>query len=113
MHTGIYGTYFATLEHALEVAERISLSVATFVEPSRLTGFLCANAKEAVLFFLRFAGSQRCPVQDPDVFLMIAPVGSDEVQDWSKETSMEGTLIEMVAVEFCSSIDQRRFEAAL
>ncbi|MBJ6124044.1 hypothetical protein [Microvirga splendida] len=105
--------YPVPLNYACELAERAGLpSEATFIEPTSLVGLVCASERDAIYFLLHFNDAQRWPAADPDVFLMIVPV-SDEVQDWINENPHSGDLIDMVAIEFQSASDLRRFEKAL
>src|SRR5688572_15811763 len=114
MQIRISGLYpVASLADAYDMADQIGLSsTETTIEPSGFVGFLCGAEKDAVHFVLRFNDAKQWPADDPEVFLMIVP-GSQEVEDWSAENPHSGELIEMVAIEFASASDQRRFEDAL
>ncbi len=112
MHTMIFAIYPIPLEDAYAIAEKIDLPGATFIEPSRFTGFLCSTTSADVHFRLNFNDAQRWP-SDPGVSLMITAAASDEVQDWSLDHPGSGQVIEVTAFAFQSAADQHRFEAAL
>ncbi len=112
MQARISIVYPISLTHAQDLALELDLPGATTIEPSRFTGFLCVDLKDAILFALRFDDIKQWPTDDPDVFLMAVPC-SQEVEDWLAENPSSGELIEMVAVEFESASDLHRFEKAL
>ncbi len=113
MHVRNSAIFPISFGHALDLAETIGLPGATVFEPCGFAAFLCASAKDAVYFALRFDGEQ-WRAATPDIFLFEAtsPI-ADEVRVWAEENPRSGQLVEMVAVEFCSASDQQRFEAAL
>ncbi len=81
MHTMIFAVYPIPLEDAFAIAEEVGLPGATFIEPSRFTGFLCSTASADIHFRLNFNAAQRWP-SGPYVSLMITAATSDEVRDW-------------------------------
>ncbi len=112
MHTMIFAVYPIPLEDAFAIAEEVGLPGATFIEPSRFTGFLCSTASADIHFRLNFNDAQQWPF-DPDVALMITTAACDEVRDWSLAHPGSGQVIEVTAFAFQSAADQHRFEAAL
>ncbi|MBM6594012.1 hypothetical protein [Microvirga pudoricolor] len=99
--------YPISLDQAFEAAECMNLSgLETTIEVSPFSGYFCSNLSSATMFMLRF-DAQRWPADDPDVFLMIT--ASPEVN----EAWYDDLKIQMVAVEFGSLNDLRRFEMAL
>ncbi|WP_201861419.1 hypothetical protein [Microvirga soli] len=99
--------YPISLDQAHELAERINLpGLRTTIEGTLYWGHLCSNLSDATLFALRF-DAQRWPADDPDVFLMITS-NPEVTKDWYDEIRLP-----MVAIEFGSLNDLRRFELAL
>jgi hypothetical protein len=112
MHNMTFAVYPIPLEDAFAIAEEVGLPGATFIEPSRFTGFLCSTASADIHFRLNFNDAQRWP-SDPYVSLMITAAASDEVRDWSLAHPGSGQLVEVTAFAFQSPSDQQRFEDSL
>jgi hypothetical protein len=113
MHVRFCALYFIALDTAHNLAAQIGLPGAKIIEASRFTAFLCASPNDALHFFMRFSEAERWLTDYPEIFLFVIADRGLEVRDWSERNPDSGQLVDVVAIEFCSESDQKRFEAAL
>jgi hypothetical protein len=108
-------TYALSFESALDLAEKVKLSVRTEVEPSSVVSVCFTDENDAFAFTMAYGGRRLSTICEDDLVIVNVPIEDMEKAVEASELSCNNPWLatEWVRVRFSTEAERQTFEQAL